>query len=73
VEKGIQGFFELWAGPGTSHGAFHAHLQSYFFEFFTVLVLTVIYCMDQLMNQGVDDVKGFIQGGRNKDLVDGIA
>jgi hypothetical protein len=38
-----------------------------------VFVLTVVNGMNEFMNQGVDDLKGALQGWCNKDLVDGIA
>jgi hypothetical protein len=36
-------------------------------------MLTVVNGMHEFMNQGVNDLKGALQGRRNKDLVDLIA
>ena len=72
VQKGVEDDFELWASFSTAHGPFHAHLECNFFEFLAVLVLAVVYRMDQLMHQSVQHVKCLPQRRRDEDLVDTV-
>jgi hypothetical protein len=71
--EGLKLFFECRPCPGTSHGAFHAQAQSYFFKFFAMAMLAVIYGMYKFMDQRIQHFNRFTEYGGYEDLIDVIS
>jgi hypothetical protein len=65
----LQTFLKFGPGFGAAHGSFHTQTQGNLFELFAMFVLTVVYGMDQLMDQNVQDRDRVIHSGGYEDLV----
>jgi hypothetical protein len=65
----LKTFLKFGPGFGAAHGPFHTQTQGNLFELFAMFVLTVVYGMNQLMHQYVQDRDRVIHSGRNEHLV----